>query len=493
MLQSGTDEQFQILRDFFETQGYDETRLCERFGIESLEKFEEEFDRTQIDDFDKDPVGALIQLFVEGQYLEEEIAQRHFGSGVLETMASLGMLERNPLQETQIAATVALYPTAGLFIVSDRWNLPDRGSYKPKPDVVYPAIVSNAQRFLRFMPETPCQSFLDLCSGTAFAGLRAARAFAGHAWAFDIAERSTIFGEFNRRLNGIRNATIAMGDLYAPAEGRQFDRIVAHPPYVPVLRPKWVYHDGGEDGEQIIQRCVEGISKHLEPGGLFYLLAMASDRKDAPYERRVREWLGESEGEFDIGVFAVRSLDPDEFAVRAVVNSENPPSDMREFKRLFRALEVQDMVYAVLLVQRRAEIRPVFTIRRQNGPGTGPEQILEAFGWETTMASPSALDSLMTSRVRANSSAEMRVRHKLTADGWEIDEYMLRSSFPFSMEARTDPWAPYLMAHCDGSQTVAECFELLKDREAIPAEAPPAEFARALAVLISGGFLLLEP
>jgi len=331
---------------------------------------------------------------------------------------------------------------------------------------------------------------LDLCSGTAFAALRGAKEFAGHAWAFDIAERSTLFGEFNRRMNGLENVTVATGDLYAPAGGRRFDRIVAHPPYVPVLRPKWIYHDGGQDGEQIIRRAVEGVAYHLEPGGLFYLLAMASDRADAPYERRVREWLGGNEKEFDIAVFAVRSLDPEEFAVRAVVNSENASSDVREFKRLFRSLGVQDMIYAVLLIQRRAEDRPVFTVRRQNGPGTTVEHVMAALSWETSITQQTGLDRLMRSRLRANRDAEMRVRHQLTDEGWQVAEYMLRTTYPFSMDAKTDPWAPYLMAQCDGKKTTAEYFEDLKAQEVIPADAAPEEFARAVAVLVSGGFLV---
>ncbi|MBC8167121.1 MAG: methyltransferase [Bryobacteraceae bacterium] len=492
MLQLKSDEQFRVVRDLLDKAEYTEAHLCSRFGIENLEKFEDEFDRSQIDDFEKDATGVLIQLFVEGHFVDVTLAERHFGSEVLQAMADLGMVERNPSSNAQISSTVALYPTAGVHIVSDRWNLPDRSSYKPREDVVYPAIVSNAQRFLKFLPGTECRTFLELCSGTAFAGLHAAERFAGHVWAFDISDRSTLFGEFNRRLNGIANATVASGDLYAPADGLKFERIVAHPPYVPVLRPKWIYHDGGEDGEQIVRRCVAELPGYLEPGGIFYLLAMASDREDAPYEQRVRSWLGEQEQEFDIAVFATRSLDPEEFAVRAVMNSENSTADYREFRRLFRSLGVKDMIYAVLMIQRRAETRPVFTIRRQTGPGTRSEQILNAMAWETSLASPDGLERMMQSRPKANEQSELRVRHRMTGNGWEIDEYMLRGSFPFSMEARTDPWAPYLMAQCDGTKTVVECFENLKTQEAIPSGADATEFARALAVLVSGGFLQLE-
>ena len=59
--------------------------------------------------------------------------------------------------------------------------------------------------------------------------------------------------------------------MYAPAGERQFDRIVVHPPYVPVLRPKYIYHDGGDDGEQIVRRAVTEMFPYLAPGGLTQL------------------------------------------------------------------------------------------------------------------------------------------------------------------------------------------------------------------------------
>jgi hypothetical protein len=316
----------------------------------------------------------------------------------------------------------------------------------------------------------------------------AADHFAVHSWAFDIAERSTHFGEFNRRLNDIPNATIATGDLYEPAGDRKFDRIVAHPPYVPVLRPKWIYHDGGEDGEQIMRRVVSGLPGYLERGGLFYMLAMGSDR-DLPFERRVREWLGDAADEFDIAVFPSRLLEPEDFAVRAALKSQTAADDVREFKRLFASVGVRSLVYAALFIQRRESPRTVFTVRRQSVAGTGPTEMIAAIELETMLAQPDGYDRVLRSRPVANAATELRVVHRLVPEGWEASEHILQSAYPFSMEARTDPWAPYLIALCDGNRTVAEYLDDLKQAGAVAPDAPPEEFARAVAVLISGGFL----
>src|SRR5439155_22250135 len=117
------------------------------------------------------------------------------------------------------------------------------------------------------------------------------------------------FADFNRRINGISNFVASAGDLYEPAGGLTFDRIVAHPPYVPVYRPQLIFDSGGQDGEQIVRRIIEGLPRYLRPGGRFTALTMGSDRgdsdqgrsdRDHPFEHRLREWLGSREAEFDV-------------------------------------------------------------------------------------------------------------------------------------------------------------------------------------------------
>jgi hypothetical protein len=224
---------------------------------------------------------------------------------------------------------------------------------------------------------------------------------------------------------------------------------------------------------------------------MFYMLAMGSDR-DLPYERRVREWLGEFAGDFDVAVFPIRLLDPEDFAVRSALKSPTATDDVREFKRLFGNIGVRSMVYAALFVQRRSEPRPVFTVRRQTGTQTGRAEMMAMLELETSLMKPGGIEHLLDSRLKANAGAELRVVHKLGEDGWEVTEHMLQSKYPFSMEARTDPWAPYLMAICDGTRTLGQYLEELKQAQAVAPDAPPEEFARAVAVLVSGGFLSVE-
>ncbi len=483
----GTEEQFSTVRQGLYQHGFTETEVCQRLGIPNLMAFEGVSD--SIDIKPTDAVSTLIRLFIDCRYVPTELAKNLLGDEMLQAAADLGLVVTKPDDEAQLTSPVALYPTHGVYIASDRWNDPERGVFRVPMDVVYPAIVSNTQRFLQFLPRTPCQSFLDLCCGTGVAALHAADHFAEEAWAFDIAERSTIFAEFNKRLNGLQNVEVAIGDLYAPARGKTFDRIVVHPPYVPTLRPAWIYFDGGEDGESIMRRCVSELPKVLRPGGFFYMLATGTDRKDAPFESRVREWLGDAQGDYDIALMPIRAIDPDDFGARNSIKSRTPEEDVANYKKMFERLRIESLIYCILLVQRRDLDRPVFTVRRQKGPATTSADLIRLLQWQTTASTPGFEEELLTSRVQANPATELLVRHRLTPEGWELHEHTLRTDRPFAMEARTDEWAAFLVSMCDGQHTVAEYFEQLKEQGALPAEGRADEFAQAVAVLISGGFL----
>jgi hypothetical protein len=270
-----------------------------------------------------------------------------------------------------------------------------------------------------------------------------------------------------------------------------FDRIVAHPPYVPVLRPKWVFHDGGTDGEAILKRVISEAPQYLAPGGALYMLAMGTDRGKA-YEHRIREWLGETHADFDVGVFPIRLVSPDDFAVRATAGSKTYSADQFQFKDLFKQLEIESLVYSVVLVQRKPADRAPFTVRRQFGPRTGGPELEWAMEWESLVASPEGVERILNSLPRANPETELRVLHKIGEEGWEVTQHMLVTPYPFWMEARTDPWAPHLMATCDGKMNARALFKELQAAGVLPDAAPDTEFARAIAILASGGFLFLD-
>jgi hypothetical protein len=127
--------------------------------------------------------GILFRLFIETRFIPETVVRDVIGATELDLLETLGLIHGNADNEEEVWSPVSLVPYAGVWSVCDSWHAPDRAVLAPK-DPVYAPIVSNAHRFLEYMPKTKCRRLLELCSGTAFAALHAARNFRGRSARF---------------------------------------------------------------------------------------------------------------------------------------------------------------------------------------------------------------------------------------------------------------------------------------------------------------------
>ncbi len=191
-IEIGTDEQFAALRRLLERENYTEDTVCKRFGIDRMSSFEDVPDREQVEPWDKDITGLLIRLFIETRFVPETKVAEMLGAESVELLETLGLVHGNADNPEEVWSPVSLVPYAGVWSVCDSWHSPDRSVLSPR-DPVYAPIVSNAHRFLQYMPKMKCERLLELCCGTAFAALHAAKNYADHSYAFDISPRSVTF------------------------------------------------------------------------------------------------------------------------------------------------------------------------------------------------------------------------------------------------------------------------------------------------------------
>jgi SAM-dependent methyltransferase len=486
----GRAGQFSELRQLLETAEYSEAAVCKRFGLERFADFEIDGDkRSQVAE-PSAPADLLIRIFLTGEYTDYGLAEKLLGTDGAALLVSMGLLEQD--EDGRSHGTVALYPMKGLFIASDRWSNPDGSHMQAPADAVYPAIVPNTQIFLDLLPWTGCDSFLDLCAGTGIAALLAARNGAKGAFAGDIADRSTRFAEFNRALNGMPNVSAVTSDLYEKFEGQTFDRIVAHPPYVPTLSPKWIFFSGGEDGEHVTKRIVEGLPLHLADGGTFCCLTMGSDRKGSPFESRLREWLGDAGPQFDVALIVRKTLDPENFALRANPLEVRGADEVKSWRSLFRRLELESLVYGLVIIRRRTSALRTYTVRRQANSDTGRADWEWLLAWESAATGPDLTRLILESRLHASRRTELEVLHGLQEGGWAPRSFELRTDRPFRMACQAQAWMANLIALCDGESTGQQLLQVLEENGALAPNSDKAEFAEAVAALASGGFVEVD-
>jgi hypothetical protein len=209
-LRLASNDDFLVVRGLLLDAGFREQPIAERLQTVARDT--------------RDSLGVLVDLFARAQPVETAAASALLGIEALAAFEALGLLES---ADGSLKATCLLYPFEDLWIASD---FPGAS----REDFVFPALSTQSHQFHAILPDTPCDSLLDIGAGAAAASLAAAKDYAATVCAGDISPRCVLFAEFNRRLNDIANAQIQQSDVYAALdESRTFDRIIAHPPYMP--------------------------------------------------------------------------------------------------------------------------------------------------------------------------------------------------------------------------------------------------------------------
>jgi methylase of polypeptide subunit release factors len=482
----GSDDQFRALRSALAGLHYDEASICARTGVQSIFDFRTKAEQRETGIELKDALDALIHLLMDGETMLHDHLRSLAPAASLDVLESMGVLAKLPDQPHAVYATVFLYPVASLYIASDRGVAIDRSDITREREVVYPAITANTRRFLDSLPHTPCEEMLDLCSGSGIAAFVGAAGYAKHAWSCDLAERSVRFAEFNRRLNGIENVACLQGDLYQPVAGRTFDRITAHPPYVPSAEQEVLFRDGGADGEQVLRGVIAGLPGYLRVGGRCCCQSMATDREGESFEQRIRVWLGPHEREFDIFLVATYVKSKDEFLQHLRLNPK-----AANLEPLLTTLKVTSVYYGAVVLQRFAAVRAPITMRTRKAATAGAEAIDWLVRWMTAAAAPDFDQVLRQARPRLSPHLLLNVAHVVDNGALVPSRFELSSEFPFAV-GLSGGWLAVLAHACDGKRTAVELLAELRQRDVIPAGTPEAQFLRDLRALISCGFLEIE-
>jgi len=484
---------------------FDEPTLLRLFGIETMA------DVGSVRQDQLAAVGAqsatllvLVRLFLFLEAVPRQEIEALVDADVLASLSRLDLIREAPGPDGTAAycAPVLLYPVADLLIASDRQGAWDSSGTLPPPDVVFPAIFVGTLRFLRVISKTPARDALDLCAGTGIGALVLSR-HVQHVVSADITARASHFTQFNRLLNDRENVEVVQGDLYEPVRDRTFDRIVAHPPYVPAFpRETQVYRDGGETGEIVLQRIVEGLPRHLRPGGTFYAVSAGWDSAVGPFETRVRRWLGDQADEFDVIFAQHEELKPEQLSRLLVQKArvEDPGLDAR-WRRQFADAGLERNVYGAIAVHRAASgpagaPRRAITARTKLSSATDGacfEAALRWHRWRATQEDRGTLaQALLETRPRLGSSLRARVTYAPRDGRLGLAEALLEADRPFRAATGIDPWMLKLVARFDGTQPAAAVYRSAREAAELPDGFGPEDFATLVGMMIERGYVEVE-
>ncbi len=490
-LRLGGPDEFAVVREFFQRADFNDATLCRLLSLDDMS----DLGRVSWEDGKLESLPPLLrwclQVFVRGLRVEDSQARTLCGEPVMAALHSLGLLRAAKKNSQEVVCPVWVYPADGFVVVSDRRDDPDGDEFVPAEDVVFPAIYAGTLRFLKLLPEAKGGVALDHCGGSGIGALRLSRT-ARTAVTADLTERSAIFADFNGRLNGVLLESLR-GDLYAPVSGREFDLITAHPPFVPATGPNMTYRDGGDTGEEVTRRTIEGLPVHLRPGGTCVILCVARDTKEQTFEQRAHEWLGENRNHFD-AVFGLEKV----LTVEGVVESmrkrgqQIKAEDARQLYERLRSCGTHQFVYGALFVRRfptPINQKPFRIGMTPTGSAADFERLL---AWRVQVRQPGFAEWLPQARPRFAPQLQLTARHVVQ------DAQLVPAEFVFSIEAgfeaalRPDAWIVPIVARLNGTRSVREVFAAAQQAGEWPQGFRLEDFISLIGPMIERGFLVVD-
>ncbi len=494
----GAPEAFAAVRDLLVRHAYDEPTVATRLGGRSMYGAARLVDgRQTLAGPVEDGLTALVRLFFDGEPLATPIAERLLGADGLGALAALGLLEAEPGEaDPALRATVTLYPTQGLWIVSDRQPMGKFELSKVAHDYVFGAINELTGQFLEVVPDAPGGRVAELCAGTGIAALRAVKRGAAEAWATDIVPRCVHFATFNAHLNDLADrVTVVQSDAWDALAGETFDLVVAHPPYVPALSHRLDFRDAGGDGEHVTRRVVAGLAAHLRPGGRGVVRASLSDRAGKRIPERVRGWLGDAGAELDLVVVEqAESTTMDMY--RTVTGGGKDLVDLERWMRHFEALSIARFALCAIELRREAQGRAPFTERRVAGPVLNARVMDWVFRWARFAAESGETPEARLAGQRPRVAPGVRLAVHLRSDdegGWHNIGAAVETTWPTHGVVKAPALVPTLLELCDGTRDVSALLDGLRAASLVGDDVGRGDVATLVDVLVAAGALEIAP
>jgi methylase of polypeptide subunit release factors len=493
----GSSEEFARLRDLLGVVGFNQRAVAATLKISDMSQIPQADPEGMEGSSASPALLAVIDLLVLGNVMPLDGLRARCGEAAVAAFAALDLIHDArlyapfatlDLMRDSVICPVSIYPIGGLFIASDRRTFLGGRHCQVTVDIVFPAYDSGTLQLLRLLPAAEGGEALDLCSGSGIGALHLARKGV-RATTVDITERSAYFTAFNAKLNGIQ-IEILRDDLYEPVAGRRFDVICAHPPWVPSTGDAMVFRDGGDTGEEIVQRVFAGIPHHLRQGGTAIVVSLGRDGRDARYEQRVRRWLGVAGDECDVilGVDKMLSVDDMVASMRRLHFNDDDEKAERMVAR-FRALGTQQFVYGAVFIRRTGAVvaEPPLRLRMRRTATAGDFERI--FAWRWRRRRWQFQDWLAAARPRLCPQLESHC-HSVVRNGVMVPiSAMLSARAPLSATVQPDVWIARLLERLEGTQTVAQTFEAAQRDGQMPADFTLVAFVDLIGKMIERGLL----
>lgn len=436
---------------------------------------------------DRDPLAALIRVFVCGQTEPEAAVTAALAPLPLSEAVECGLVERFG---DGLRQGVDLEPYGDSW-----WVLADvpAGARPGKPlaaDHVL-GVGGSSTTLVGATIRRPVATALDLGTGGGVQALHLAT-HAESVTATDLSPRALRFAATTAALSGQRWELLA-GDLIAPVAGRRFDLVVSNPPFVvgPGVTTH-TYRDSGRVGDAVSSELAAAAPTLLTEGGTMQYLANWVHVRGEDWGERVAGWFANTG--LDAWVIQREVADPAAYVNLWLtdVGDETDPRRMAAWLDWFDAQKVEAIGFGIVNLRRGGHDDPIIRVedlRQQVQPPMG-EQIAAWFDRQNWLRVRDAA-ALLHTRYRAAAGLRLRQEASMGPDGWEVDRQVLAMPEGLRWSEEVDPLVLALVGGADGRVPMDDQLALLAAAHEVTEEELAEAAVPIIAHLVERG--LIEP
>jgi hypothetical protein len=262
---------------------------------------------------------------------------------------------------------------------------------------------------------------------------------------------------------------------------------------VPDVGEHAIYRDGGESGETITRRVIEGLVQHLRPGGTGVIVGFARDTNAQPFEQRARDWLGTAAREFDLlfGTDQSQSIEQVVEAQRPRLKGDVDGEVQRLIQRLCD-LDTRQFVHGALYVRRTPTAVDDAPLRVRITPQVRPADFDRLLAWRERRRKPGFRDWLADARPHLAPRLELLTRHAVENGELKVSNVLFQIEDAFAVNLRVDTWMVPAISRHNGKRSVVEVFQAAQAAGEFPDGFPLEAFVGLVDTMIERGFLRLD-
>jgi hypothetical protein len=417
-----------------------------------------------------DPLDTTIRLFLLEQAVSAEVAGRALEKESLQLWEAAGLIHRNG---DQFRSTVRILPYEQLYFASDL-----NRSIREDCDANFVMGLGHGTELLAFaaVPGNG-RDMLDLGTGCGALGLLSAST-SKSILGTDINSRAVNYANFNAQLNGIAAFQARQGDLFSPAAGKRFERIISNPPFVIAPDARYVFRDSGKRGDEFCRQLARTASQYLANGGIFQMLANCPHIRDRNWKEDWAEWF-EGTG-CDVVVWANETVDVSRYAATWIRDTEI--DDAAEiatrierydtWMNYFESQDIEAISYGVVTMRKRDDSKNFVRIddTARTIRGRCGELIQSAFDVEQFLREIKDPRQLLNHKFRL--APQARITETLAIESGQLANQSSRIHLDHGATdtLNLDPASAMLLKKCDGATPVIELLPIIANEFGVSVE-----------------------